>query len=334
MSARRRVTITLGGNRQVVKRAPLLDVSHHDHEPTSGSKRRITERLGNNVDDPHFKVNKRRGQRQQKEEQNWSSSDDDMGEGKQYMSTRRVSRDDLRFKLIHKSLSKNRRSTSDEQKGVDLREKLSRNSHISSKYEARRPVAESRPTGFIRRGPPTRSADDLLQLDSPRKAYSYSVDRLRHRSPDRLLGASRRMSPPRNYGDMCHGLQHISSIRSFDTSRPTNFMIKNVDISRSEPIMRKAMIPVEALKPALRAPPPPPPDGSVQKISYMSEESVPNLLHSLGLGKYAILFQAEEVDMTALKQMRDNDLKELGIPMGPRKKILLAVIPRAKHQHS
>ncbi|KAG0451414.1 hypothetical protein HPP92_026429 [Vanilla planifolia] len=48
-----------------------------------------------------------------------------------------------------------------------------------------------------------------------------------------------------------------------------------------------------------------------------SEEplTVAALLHSLGLGKYAIHFQAEEVDMSALRQMGDHDLKELGIPM-------------------
>jgi hypothetical protein len=45
----------------------------------------------------------------------------------------------------------------------------------------------------------------------------------------------------------------------------------------------------------------------------------------LGLGKYSIILQAEEVDMTALRHMSESDLKELGMPMGPRKKILLAL---------
>ncbi|KAI3450847.1 hypothetical protein Pfo_007512 [Paulownia fortunei] len=54
-------------------------------------------------------------------------------------------------------------------------------------------------------------------------------------------------------------------------------------------------------------------------------ESVDNFLQSLGLEKYSITFQAEEVDMTALIHMSDEDLKALGIPMGPRKKILLAL---------
>ncbi|KAL2636161.1 hypothetical protein R1flu_007640 [Riccia fluitans] len=55
------------------------------------------------------------------------------------------------------------------------------------------------------------------------------------------------------------------------------------------------------------------------------QSTVAGLLQALGLSKYLPTFQEEEVDMTALQQMRDDDLKELGIPMGPRKKILLAV---------
>lgn len=53
--------------------------------------------------------------------------------------------------------------------------------------------------------------------------------------------------------------------------------------------------------------------------------SVDEFLNSLGLEKYLITFQAEEVDMTALMHMTDDDLKAMGIPMGPRKKILLAL---------
>ncbi|RZC28327.1 hypothetical protein D0Y65_000358 [Glycine soja] len=72
--------------------------------------------------------------------------------------------------------------------------------------------------------------------------------------------------------------------------------------------------------------------GDEQVQVQQSHQTVDGLLHALGLQKYAILFKAEEVDMTALKQMGENDLKELGIPMGPRKKILLAVLPRTKRQ--
>ncbi|KAL2508016.1 ankyrin repeat and SAM domain-containing protein 6-like [Forsythia ovata] len=62
-----------------------------------------------------------------------------------------------------------------------------------------------------------------------------------------------------------------------------------------------------------------------KKKTQQKVESVDNFLHSLGLEKYSITFQAEEVDMTALVHMNDEDLKDLGIPMGPRKKILLAL---------
>ncbi|CAL5353488.1 unnamed protein product [Camellia sinensis] len=44
-------------------------------------------------------------------------------------------------------------------------------------------------------------------------------------------------------------------------------------------------------------------------------ESVDSFLQSLGLEKYSITFQVEEVDMTALVHMTGEDLKALGIPM-------------------
>ncbi|XP_021273691.1 ankyrin repeat and SAM domain-containing protein 6 [Herrania umbratica] len=65
-----------------------------------------------------------------------------------------------------------------------------------------------------------------------------------------------------------------------------------------------------------------------KKAQQKADTSVEGFLQSLGIEKYTILFQAEEVDMTALVHMTDEDLKALGIPMGPRKKILLALEPR------
>ncbi|KAI5065838.1 hypothetical protein GOP47_0018462 [Adiantum capillus-veneris] len=68
---------------------------------------------------------------------------------------------------------------------------------------------------------------------------------------------------------------------------------------------------------------------AVHKVSVAIEQpTVATLLQSLGLGKYSITFQAEEIDMTALRNMNDDDLKELGLPMGPRKKILIALSSR------
>ncbi|KAE8671160.1 Sterile alpha motif domain-containing protein isoform 2 [Hibiscus syriacus] len=65
-----------------------------------------------------------------------------------------------------------------------------------------------------------------------------------------------------------------------------------------------------------------------KKAQQKVDASVEGFLQSLSLEKYAITFQVEEVDMTALVQMTDDDLKALGIPMGPRKKIILALESR------
>eukprot|EP00897_Mesotaenium_endlicherianum_P009623 jgi/Mesen1/868/ME000114S10945 len=65
--------------------------------------------------------------------------------------------------------------------------------------------------------------------------------------------------------------------------------------------------------------------GSVLRGARQQQTPLLTFLTKLGLEKYLSSFQAEEVDMAALRHMKDEDLKELNIPMGPRKKILLAV---------
>ncbi|WVZ08093.1 hypothetical protein V8G54_021439 [Vigna mungo] len=52
-----------------------------------------------------------------------------------------------------------------------------------------------------------------------------------------------------------------------------------------------------------------------KKVSRKADSSLDEFLLSLGLEKYLISFQAEEVDMTALNHMTDEDLKAMGIPM-------------------
>ncbi|XP_020112169.1 ankyrin repeat and SAM domain-containing protein 6-like isoform X1 [Ananas comosus] len=72
------------------------------------------------------------------------------------------------------------------------------------------------------------------------------------------------------------------------------------------------------------------PTSSKKTSQQKPESSVDGFLRSLGLEKYSITFQVEEqVDMTALLHMTDEDLKALGVPMGPRKKILLALESKA-----
>src|SRR5215468_3941731 len=48
-------------------------------------------------------------------------------------------------------------------------------------------------------------------------------------------------------------------------------------------------------------------------------------LSNLGLGKYATTFAENEIDLEAARHLTNDDLKELGLPMGPRRKILAGI---------
>src|ERR1700760_141242 len=48
-------------------------------------------------------------------------------------------------------------------------------------------------------------------------------------------------------------------------------------------------------------------------------------LRSLGLGQYEALFRASEIDADILPELTDVDLKELGVPLGHRKRLLKAI---------
>jgi hypothetical protein len=58
------------------------------------------------------------------------------------------------------------------------------------------------------------------------------------------------------------------------------------------------------------------------KAFLKSQDEVLNLLSQLGLYKYAEKMREAEVDMEALRLFEESDLKEMGIPKGPRVKIL------------
>eukprot|EP00958_Prasinococcus_capsulatus_P025255 scaffold4182_cov384-Prasinococcus_capsulatus_cf.AAC.7 len=55
------------------------------------------------------------------------------------------------------------------------------------------------------------------------------------------------------------------------------------------------------------------------------QAEVSNLLRKLNLAKYVGLFSREEIDMSALRNMNDADFQALGLPMGPRKKLMAAL---------
>ena len=48
-------------------------------------------------------------------------------------------------------------------------------------------------------------------------------------------------------------------------------------------------------------------------------------LRSLGLGQYEALFRASEIDADILPELTEVDLKELGVPLGHRKRLLRAI---------
>ncbi|MGI9525061.1 MAG: AAA family ATPase [Hyphomicrobiaceae bacterium] len=54
-------------------------------------------------------------------------------------------------------------------------------------------------------------------------------------------------------------------------------------------------------------------------------EDVVNWLTEIGLASYASVFAENEIDLDAARDLTDSDLKELQLPMGPRKKLLRAI---------
>ncbi|KAL7598712.1 uncharacterized protein LOC111903524 [Lactuca sativa] len=101
-------------------------------------------------------------------------------------------------------------------------------------------------------------------------------------------------------------------------------------VSYSQPAAKPKPVPETTSKPARRSVVADANVTETKKVSTNASkrkktETVDSFLQALGLEKYSITFQAEEVDMTALLHMTDEDLKAMGIPMGPRKKILLAL---------
>ncbi|CAN6239756.1 unnamed protein product [Urochloa humidicola] len=358
-SSRHQVTITLGRSGQVVKRRAISDTINDDEVAFSGKKRSLRERLGSNVSGSDFFESQHRNKRQQTES-NCSHGDDG--------SDHQVGKDDLRLKLMRKGLLQ-RSSGGSEQNGVDLREKLSRThkalpryarghapesrarydmrdepGELRSRYSSREGVLGSRSSAVVSRIPSARSVDDdLLKLDPSRKPYpSWTPDGLRHRSPERLASVRGDASPPRAYDQ----IRPMPPLRSAGSSRPQSLVTRDAhdllrpqslvtrdahDLSRTEPYSGKSTISVDTVQRAngitLSS-------AALPAAPVMKEvpQTVPELLNSLGLEKYLILFQAEEVDMAALRQMGESDLKDMGVPMGPRKKILLALAPQMKQR--
>uniref|UniRef100_A0ACD5UCA1 Uncharacterized protein n=2 Tax=Avena sativa TaxID=4498 RepID=A0ACD5UCA1_AVESA len=352
MASSGKVTITLGRSGKVVKRRTTSDIGIEDEVPVSGRKRPVRERLGNAVVDSESIGGQQSKKRRQTESSNLQIGDDGL--------VRQIGRDDLRLKLMRKGLSQKINGDS-EQNGVDLREKLSRKSKNRQGHEARGRDPESRSIYDVREVPESgsrygsrgralgsrastlvsssaRCADDLFKLESSGKPYpSWTADGSRDSSPEELPSVRRDMTPPRSVR------RGMSPPRTYDQTRsipshgspgaaryPSHITRVIPDTLRArEPYEGKSNILLDTVQPANGISS----SGTRVPIAPVPEEvplTVTGLLKSMGLEKYIVLFQGEEVDMTALSQMKDSDLKDMGVPMGPRKKILQAAAPYAK----
>jgi hypothetical protein len=54
-------------------------------------------------------------------------------------------------------------------------------------------------------------------------------------------------------------------------------------------------------------------------------QQIGDWLEKLGLGQYAQTFAENEIDVSVLPHLTDQDLKDIGIPLGPRRKILAGI---------
>lgn len=314
-----RVTITMGRSGQVVKRAgPVSDGGFTGSMPVSGSKRTVRDRLGNDEYSTSLYGGHSNNKRLRGDIYTVPSTT--------CMDDIRIGKDDLRIKLMRK---KQTERNGQQYNRLDLREKLSRT------IDVRRRSPEPKEMNRFARIPSTSRPDSLPQTDSLRSSYpSWYFDSLRQKSPVRTMGISRALSPQRIRPE----LEKKPIVGTYDDVKLPQYT-RNGGVVSSRPFgrppfMSKSTPDIGSMKPAgsISAPSLQPSE-IVQKKPYLGDEllTVEGLLRSLGLEKYFIHFRAEEVDMTALKQMGDSDLKELGIPMGPRKKILQAV-PRSRRQ--
>ncbi|CAE5963643.1 unnamed protein product [Arabidopsis arenosa] len=296
-SRRSRVTITLGRSGQVVNRA-ASDLDDGYELPRVGTKRSVKERLGNQLDSSVYGGEEVVSKRQRGEA---SLSGNDL----------QISQNDLRFKLMQKNAQ--RRAQSDEGSTMDLREKLSRNEQPPRSLDIRPRMAEPRDLPL----PSSRTARGSSQMISSRSSHpAWALDDLR-----------RRGSPPRSNIEDFHGRSRMLDDMSA-SPYPVRGVLNGQAPSSGAPFARPMLPPPVPNQHPLPPLSQLPPLGSMMQTSPFSVEeplSVDGFLNSIGLGKYSLAFKREEVDMTTIKQMKESDLKDLIIPMGPRKKILQAI---------
>ncbi|KAL6571755.1 hypothetical protein OROHE_002624 [Orobanche hederae] len=354
-TSRSRVTITLGGAGQVVKR----DWSALHSLPVVGSKRSIRDRLGNNVDSS-ADINNKRLHRD--------------GRSTNTVDGIHLSRDDLRHKIMQKSSLK--RSQNSQPNGMDLRDILSRPAQSStnsittrdrmpepkdsrlhyseptdgrlllpmtrnssqhmSEYRVEQStdhmkqyILESRGSGQAipetkdvrHRVPEPRVSNAVPRMESGINPYSaWTLDRLRQRSPDESLANSR--SPVAVAPKRDEIMQRKLAVGAYDDVRAGTYVSKDaLEISR----------PVNTSQLTKMAPP----VGQMKTMAPVTS-SLPLPVSLMQKSSYMHWKVDEQVTV-------DSFLRSLGLEkyailfkaeevMGPRKKILLSLQPRLKQQ--
>eukprot|EP00252_Welwitschia_mirabilis_P019622 TRINITY_DN4595_c0_g1_i1.p1 TRINITY_DN4595_c0_g1~~TRINITY_DN4595_c0_g1_i1.p1 ORF type:complete len:315 (-),score=58.14 TRINITY_DN4595_c0_g1_i1:474-1418(-) len=312
--SRPRVTITLGhGGGVVQKKASVLNERNPDRENLIGWKRPARERLSNGSDNTTDYGYSDYNKRQRQSEQSWSYNN-------RVFRDTQVGANDLRLKLLRKKSYQNFQGPHGMQNGVrDLREKLSgrTQSQLNSRTASRHVSLASRP-----------SSSQATTRQLPITGRPRTPDTLRQGSHG---GNTHPIAAPRSTTTAAkHGAPPMPANPANPSTR------RPVAVAGNHSLLAKgnaSAMPMERSKSVQTVPPS---SSNMHKNGCpagtgIGEMTVAGLLHSLGLSKYSLIFQAEEVDMSVLRHMRDGDLKELGIPMGPRKKILLALLANSRH---
>ncbi|XP_021720176.1 uncharacterized protein LOC110687839 isoform X2 [Chenopodium quinoa] len=221
-----------------------------------------------------------------------------------------LERNDLHHKLIRRRLSsrnhttargnKQRRKLTGKLSGASARSAISYNELLRGLHQSQR-------DGHIQRDPYREATRALAYMGSLEHPSTVTRDDLRRRSPTRPAYNSGCLLPPTHTTE----LQKVTSIRS--SQHAYSHMFPGPPRS-TVPVQTGALLDLERARPMALIPSP---SGFLPRSMSMVEApvTVAGLLNSLGLGKYAIHFRAEEVDMSALKLMNEKDLKDLGILM-------------------
>ncbi|KAL0421282.1 UNVERIFIED_CONTAM: hypothetical protein Slati_3151100 [Sesamum latifolium] len=331
-TSRSRVTITLGGTGQVVKKAgSALDSSFTDSHPLVGSKRlRGDGRTANVVDDDlRYKIMQKKSLKQSQNSQQTGMDLRDILSRPAQSSTNSIATRERMpepkdTKLHYMEPRGGRQDLTETRDGGPFPPVTRNSSHripdfrverapdprkqyisearegLRSIFEAddRHPMPERSNPNMMADRADARASNAVTRMESAINSCSpWTLDRLRQRSPDESFATSRGLSEAKRD----EILQRRFAVRTYDDPRKSSYVSKDAfEISRPmiSPNLATMAPPTGQMKTMVPVAPQLPMSGSLaQKNSYAVDDhiTVDSFLRSLGLEKYAILFKAEEV---------------------------------------